>query len=276
MRSPLRLIALLSAVTCVACVTRSKHESTVKTWKGKLDEANDKYAKLEKQRAADIARLEGEKTDLEKKKNAEIAALNKSKAELKKHLEQELAGIAKSLSASKKEIAELRAHRRKIEKSLAQFRKLQEAFRAMIGAGEIRVYRRRGRIMVALPSSVLFASGKAKLSKAGLKAVEKVSKVFAKLPDRRFLVAGHTDNVPIHTRKFKDNWALSTARAEMVTRFLISNGVSPKSIAAAGYSEYDPLVPNSTTKNKAINRRIEIILMPNVDELPGIPDTPQR
>lgn len=273
MSQSVRFVALLTALTCVACVTRSKHESTVKTWEGKLDAANDKYAKLEKKNADDVSRLEGEKTALEKKKNAEIAALEKAKTDLKKRYEAELAATGKTLSASKQEIAQLRAQRAKIEKSLAQFRKLQKAFEKMIGAGEIRVYRRRGRIMVALPSSVLFASGKAKLSRAGLAAVAKVSKVFAKLPDRRFLVAGHTDNVPIRTRKFPDNWSLSTARAAMVTRFLITNGVSPKALAAAGYGEFDPLVPNNSAANKATNRRIEIILMPNIDELPGLPDT---
>jgi chemotaxis protein MotB len=143
----------------------------------------------------------------------------------------------------------------------------------MIGAGEIRVYRRRGRIMVALPSSVLFRSGKARLSTAGQRAVAKVGAVLAKLPDRRFLVAGHTDNVPIRTAKFEDNWDLSSSRAVIVTRFMIANGVNPTMLASAGYGEFDPLGPNNSKSARQANRRIEIILMPNIDELPGLPDT---
>jgi len=259
---------MLSALVCTGCVTRAKHTQVTNKLRGELDTCNTDKTLLAKKSAEDLAKKQSELDTLRETKQRELDTLTEQYDNMK-------ADYAKSLQASQEEIEELQRHRAKIEKSLEQFRKLQEAFQNMIGAGEIRIYRRHGRIMVALPSSVLFPSGKADLSRPGKIALAKVSQVLAKLPDRRFLVAGHTDNVPISTAKFQDNWELSTARAATVTRFLIANGVRPESLAAAGYGEYDPLTANDTEEGRQRNRRIEIVLMPNIDELPGIPDTPQ-
>jgi chemotaxis protein MotB len=78
-----------------------------------------------------------------------------------------------------------------------------------------------------------------------------VAKVLATIPDRNFLVAGDTDNVPIHTSRFPSNWELSTARAVEVTKFLIVNGMRPQVLAAAGYGEFDPVAPNDTSEHQA-------------------------
>jgi len=257
---------MLSAVVCAGCVTRAKHTEVTNKLRGDLSTLQGEHEALEKKSAEDMAKKQSELEELEATKKREIDTLMGQYDKMK-------TDYAASLKASKQEIDELQKHRAKIEKSLSQFRKLQEAFQNMIGAGEIRIYRRHGRIMVALPSSVLFPSGKADLSRPGKVALAKVSQVLAKVPDRRFLIAGHTDNVPIRTARFKDNWDLSTARATMVTRFLIDNGVRPEGIAAAGYGEHDPLTVNDSEEGRQTNRRIEIVLMPNIDELPGIPDT---
>ncbi len=266
MKSSASILVSLSLVVSTACVTRSKYDSTVAKWQGDLSTLQGEHDKYKVESAAELLQQRDALATLEKEKRAELAELQTKYDKMK-------GDYAGKLEASQDEIEALQKHRAKIEKSLAQFRKLQEAFEKMIGAGEIRVYRRRGRIMVALPSSVLFRSGKARLSSAGQTAVAKVGAVLAKLPDRRFLVAGHTDNVPIKTSKFRDNWDLSSARAVIVTRFMVANGVNPKMLASAAYGEFDPLGPNNSRDARQANRRIEIILMPNIDELPGIPDT---
>ena len=266
MKSTALILISLSVIVSTACVTRSKYDSTVAKFEGRLATLQDEHDKYKVQSAADLEKQRDALATLEKEKQAELV-------ELKTKYDKMKGDYAGKLEASQDEIEALQKHRDKIEKSLVQFRKLQEAFENMIGAGEIRVYRRRGRIMVALPSSVLFRSGKARLSSAGEKAVAKVGAVLAKLPDRRFLVAGHTDNVPIGAAKFEDNWDLSAARALIVTRFMIANGVKPEMLASAGYGEFDPLGPNSSKAARQANRRIEIILMPNIDELPELPDT---
>lgn len=248
-------------VLSASCVTRGKHEATVSDWQGKygdLSADKDRQAADSKKQLADKdSKISGLETELE---------LYKEKTNLR------TADLEGRLEKRKAEVEALRKQRATIEASLSQYRKLREAFNKMIDAGELQVYHRRGRIMVALPSSVLFASGKARLSKAGQTAVAQVARVLARLQGRRFLIAGHTDNVPIRTSRFSDNWALSAARATTVTRDLIANGLSPNSVAAAGYGEYDAIVPNDTKENKKRNRRIEIILMPNIEELPELPD----
>ena len=90
------------------------------------------------------------------------------------------------------------------------------------------------------------------------------------LADRQFLVAGHTDDKPIHTARFPSNWELSTERAVVVARFLISKGMKPETLGAVGYGEFDPVVANDSDEHRGQNRRIEIQLQPNLGELPSM------
>jgi len=92
------------------------------------------------------------------------------------------------------------------------------------------------------------------------------------VPDRQFLVAGHTDNVPIRTEQFPSNWELSTRRAVEIVHYLVAQGMNPKVVAAAGYGEFDPIAANDTAEHRAQNRRIEIALQPNISDLPPIGD----
>jgi chemotaxis protein MotB len=86
------------------------------------------------------------------------------------------------------------------------------------------------------------------------------------------MVAGHTDNVPIGTPSaFKNNLELSTARGLTVAQHLIGAGMSASRLFAAGYSEYEPVRPNSSEAGRQENRRIEIELLPNLAELPPLP-----
>ena len=90
------------------------------------------------------------------------------------------------------------------------------------------------------------------------------------MEDRRLLVSGHTDTVPIKDRGIKgiaDNWELSTKRAHSVVKILTSNGVPTSNLGIAGFSEYDPVADNSTEEGKARNRRTEIVLIPNLADV---------
>jgi chemotaxis protein MotB len=177
---------------------------------------------------------------------------------------------ANNLSATRAELDELRELHAEADKRLAAFKTLGDKLRKMIDAGKLQVAIRRGRMIVKLPAEVLFASGSAQLSAEGHAPLKELAQVLRQFPDRRFMVAGHTDNVPIGPSNYKSNWELSTARAVTVTEFLASMGVSPARLAAAGYSEYDPIKPNGSEAGRAENRRIEIVLLPNVDEISGL------
>jgi chemotaxis protein MotB len=188
------------------------------------------------------------------------------RSELAKKLEETEGKLKAELEASGEELEELRKQRAEADRQLAEFQKLTEKFQEMIVAEGIEVYTRRGKMIVALPSSVLFPSGKAELSKRGLATLNKVAGKLKDFDDRRFIVAGHTDNVPIGQVDFEDNWHLSTARALRVVRFLIEQGLNPQNLAATGYGEYDPVQSNKSKAGRTKNRRIELILEPVIPD----------
>lgn len=178
--------------------------------------------------------------------------------------------MVQDLSQKDEQIAELLKAQEAARKRAETFQGLLTRFKKMIDSGKLKVQMRRGRMVVQMSDKILFDSGKARLKKDGKEALAEVTSVLASVADRNFQVAGHTDNVPIRSPRFKSNWELSTARAVNVVRFMIENGMSADRISAAGYAEFDPVGDNQTREGRQLNRRIEITLMPNLAELPGI------
>jgi chemotaxis protein MotB len=169
------------------------------------------------------------------------------------------------LAAANAELQELRAASAASNEQLAEFRDLRAKFQRMIDSGALDISIRRGRMIVEMPAAVLFDSGSAELSEAGRDTVVQVAKVLRNVPRHRFLVGGHTDNVPA-VKQYKSNWDLSAARAVRVTETLTSHGVAPKRLVIAGYSEFDPIASNGSDTGRQKNRRIEIILEPYVEQ----------
>lgn len=98
--------------------------------------------------------------------------------------------------------------------------------------------------------------------------------MLATVPDRQFLIAGHTDNRPVkETAPYKTNWELSTLRALSVLYQMQAAGVSPEQLGATGYGEFHPDAANDTEDGMQENRRTEIIIMPTLDEIPELPDS---
>ncbi|MCD6500087.1 MAG: OmpA family protein [Deltaproteobacteria bacterium] len=150
------------------------------------------------------------------------------------------------------------------------FRRLALKLRAMIQAGSLNVTVRKGRMIVNMANKILFDPGRAKLKQAGKEALQKLAAVLREIPDRDFVVAGHTDNRPVKHSRYRSNWSLSAARAVEVVAFLEKAGVLPRHLSAAGFSSFDPVGDNATVEGRAANRRIEIIVMPKISELPPI------
>jgi chemotaxis protein MotB len=200
------------------------------------------------------------------KRATECEAERVKDAAAKKQLETQLGQLSTNLNASKEELATLRAQRAETEKRIAQVEDIQKQFAKMIDTGQLKVTARRGSLVLSLPSEVLFASGSAEVSEKGQISIIEIGVTLKKLADRRFLIVGHTDDVPLKNSVYKDNWELSTARALMVTRTLVKAGMDPKNLIPAGAGENDPL-----GKDRAKNRRIEIFLMPAINELPPLP-----
>lgn len=190
--------------------------------------------------------------------------------------DQQLAKMQSNLSATREELEALRTQRVEAEKQMAEVAKLQAQFAKMVDTGQLKVSARRGSLVVELPAEVLFRSGAADLSEQGQLSVLEVGFILKQFPDRRFLVVGHTDSLPLKNASFRDNWELSTARALTVTHVLVKAGMKPQALIAAGAGEHDPLRSNARAADRQRNRRIEIQLLPAITELPQLPAAPRQ
>jgi len=208
------------------------------------------------------AKLKAQEADLTKQLAAEKATADKFK--------MMFTGTQDDLKGAQQRLDEMQKAKAASEAREAMFRNLAEKLRSMVDAGQIKVTVRNGRMLLVLPNDILFDSGKVEIKDEGKTAIANVAKVLAGMPDRHFLVAGHTDNVPIKTKKFRSNWELSTQRAVEVTRLLVEGGMKPAQLGAAGYADFDPAASNDTPDGQKQNRRIEIVVEPNLSELPSL------
>ncbi len=188
---------------------------------------------------------------------------------------EELARMQQALAEYKQRADQLAA----IEQ---RFRELKARLEKLTQVG-LKVVVRNNRMVIQLPGDVLFDSGKDELKPQGREVLMQVAQVIGSDSDlsrRNFQVAGHTDNEKYGGGPFHDNWGLSLARARQVLLFLITpkdakkanagGGLDAKHWAAAGYGEMDPIAGTVETQSKddrAKNRRVELVLQPNVEEM---------
>ena len=146
--------------------------------------------------------------------------------------------------------------------------KVLNALKGFEGSG-LNVYEKDGKVYVSMDDKLLFASGSWELNERGLNAIKELAKVLENEKDITVLIEGHTDNVPYRgSGQIKDNWDLSVMRATSVVKALLQNGnIEPVRLSASGRSEYLPLDEANTAEARAKNRRTEIILTPNLDQL---------
>lgn len=133
---------------------------------------------------------------------------------------------------------------------------------------ELTVEMKNGKVYVSMSDKLLFRSGSAEVEDKGKEAIKTLAEVLNKNTDVSIMIEGHTDNVPIKTTQFADNWALSVARSTNIVRLLDETyKVDAKRLTAAGRGEYMPKMSNDMPEGRAKNRRTEIILSPKLDEL---------
>jgi len=194
-------------------------------------------------------------------------------------LEKNIADLQAQTAVLQSQLGELTATSAKLqqEKGLleaksAQYQQLASSLEGQIKSGQVEISELRGRMTVKLKDRVLFSSASSSLNREGKAALDAVADAFKDLQGKNVVVAGFTDDVPNTAKSgFPDNWALSTARAVNVVRYLQTKGVSPAMLGAAGFSEYRPLVPNDSSANRSQNRRIEIALTA-ADYTPAVVD----
>jgi chemotaxis protein MotB len=220
-------------------------------------------------------------TDILQKKEVSQAEVIRETMEINKQLQGTNAELREKLAVSEAEMkrtkGELTAARaltrelesqkeEELEKLKSTYDELVKSLKGEIEAGEIQIRRMKDRLSVNLESKVLFDSGRADLKATGINVLRKVGAQLAKIEDKRIQIEGHTDNDPIGgslQKIYPSNWELSTARALAVVHFLQDEvGITPERLSGAGYGEYQPAASNDTREGKAVNRRIEIVLLP--------------
>ncbi len=169
------------------------------------------------------------------------------------NLNNELSGLKELTEKQKKELSRMENQADELEKQLQD----------EITKGEIRLKKYHDRIIINIDDRISFDSGESELKKTFLPTLDKISKILSEYPEYYIVVEGHTDNVPIKTSRFRNNWQLSTERALAVLDYLLKNkSLDPRRFSATGYGEHRPIVPNDTKENRALNRRVDIVVIP--------------
>lgn len=276
-----RSLFLLVAVSIVlfSCVSKKKFvEATNAISALKQDSLN-----LESSLATtrDNLRDSKQKNDDLQKKYDDLIKANKLKEDalsstkqLLENANSQLSSANEKLTSSTLTIEEQQKRLQDLQRLIDQQRSVVENLHKTIDnalgqykAEDLDVYVKNGKVYVSLQEKLLFKSGSAVVGKEGVEALGKIAQVLNTDPKIQILVEGHTDSIPIK-RTFEDNWALSTARAVSIVRILTKDyNVDPARVVASGHSYFDPRDTNTTPEGRALNRRTEIILSPNLDEL---------
>jgi chemotaxis protein MotB len=284
-----RLFLALALITAVGCgYSEDEWQAQLK----KYDELLAEHQREEKEAEAVRAELEASKAQVENLKG-ELQKMGVNMESLNEQLQQtgsQKEQLAKSLQELQRALEEYKARAAQLERIKQRFEVLRDKLKKLTELG-LKVEIRRNRMVIRLPGDVLFASGNDKLRPEGNKVLDAVAEVIRndkQLSSRYFQVAGHTDNKPLSGGRFGDNWGLSTMRAREVLVYLIApmpppdpkppaagakdkgkggGGLTAERLHAAGYGETDPVAKNDTDEGRQQNRRVELVLMPDVEEM---------
>ena len=207
--------------------------------------------------------------DASSRQAREFLAELKAKQDSISSLEAELARKQADLNSREARVAQLEGMISQIQDKLTSVKNaLMDALVGFEGKG-LSITQRDGKIYVSLENRLLFPSGSWQVDSEGRRAIAEITKVLVAQPDIRVMIEGHTDNVPYRGQGvLKDNWDLSVMRATAIVKLITQNpSIDPRNITAAGRSEYDPVLPNTNSDNRARNRRTEVIITPDLSAI---------
>ncbi|AYV56283.1 OmpA/MotB family protein [Leptospira kmetyi] len=197
--------------------------------------------------------------------NSKYDSLLKAYEESKQE-NQRILGEKEGLSRS---LDELKRIQEESEQRIQEYKGLMATFRSLIDAGKLKIKIVDGRMVVVLSSDILFPVGSAFLSPVGTTAIREVTTLLASLEGKRFQIEGHTDDTPTGIKGYT-NWELASSRALNVLHTMVKAGMPEVRISAASMGASRPAVPNTSPENRAANRRIEIVIVPDLSNLPGM------
>jgi chemotaxis protein MotB len=277
----------VTPLVLVGCVSQAKYDDL----KQRYDAAQEQIGKRQQRIGSLGASLSDAQAEIAQRKlenantSVQLAALEEEREQLsqeQRRLVNQLTQVLEDRRHLKESTQQLQTAlldltKRKAEadRRVAEFKALVSRFKSLIDAGTLKVTIADGRMVLQLPTDVLFDSGSAKLSKPGKAAIAEVAAVLKEDSDRRYQVEGHTDNVPIHNAAYTSNWELAAARGLGVVRAMVDAGVDSRKLSAASYGEFHPAASNDSDNGRAENRRIEITLVPDLSMLPGYQELQQ-
>ncbi len=241
------------------------------------EQLEENYKKIIDASSSSQAELMTQLKEMERKLLTKEEELNKKEIQLNKNIESnqtlqaELNKLEKELERREEKVNELQRLLSQKDSATVRLKKtLTESLLPYKSLG-LAVHQDGGKVYVSLEESLLFQSGRTDVDKAGKEALLKLCETLQKEKDFEILVEGHTDNVPIKTARFEDNWDLSVLRATSVLRIMVNEGkIDPLRIIPSGRGEYLPVDGADTKEAKSKNRRIEIILSPDMASVMNI------
>lgn len=285
----------LSLALGAGCVTKSAYQSTLDDLASARAETRHALFANDQLRQ-DLTRNDGDIMDLKSAladQEARVAELAVEREKAEQELERsktELAALQARADGSERELAEalktkaslkasvdrmsealaaLSARHLAAQARVAEYRDMLVRFSKMIDAGTLDVRVAEGRMVLTMRMDILFPTASTRLSPEGKETIDEVGSLLAKIPGKQFQVEGHTDDVPIHNERFASNWELAAGRALVVVHTLLAAGVAPTQLSAASFSQFKPREENRDDETRAKNRRIEIVVVPDLSDLPG-------
>lgn len=260
------LVVLMVLATCTSCVTKKKY---LLSENGRIESEERGYS-LDNQLGECLIRATNlvQDTTAQGKKLREYESLLTSNISEQEKLNAMLNQKLIELETREQTISELQgiidSQNEKVQSLLNNVKNALLGF----SSEELTITEKNGKVYVAMSDKLLFESGSAKVNARGKEALADLAEVLNKQTDIDVFIEGHTDDKPINTVQFKDNWDLSVIRATSVVRILTKDyGVNPLQIQASGRGEHMPVATNKTTEGRSLNRRTEIIMAPKLDEL---------
>jgi chemotaxis protein MotB len=235
------------------CVSSGKHEKLQKDY----DQSQAALGDSKKLLSEDESKIH----DLDlviKNLESKLGSTSSAKAKLEGNVQE----MKTALDVLSKQRAEA-------DKRIQEFKDLAKKFKSLIDTGKLTVKIVDGQMVVALSTDVLFPSGSAKLSKEGADSIQQVTSLLSSVPNHKYQIEGFTDNIPIKTALFPSNWELASARALNVVKTMLDAGMAPDRVSAASFGDTHPIQTNDTDAGRAANRRIEIVVVPDLSTLPG-------
>lgn len=270
-------IIIFFSVFLIGCVSTSKYEELKnsceqkeRTCQEELKLEKEKFAKLEEDHKNELKQKQEKYNELLREKLSLRSSMSQIEGSVDE-LNQEKEDLKRQKEEMEQALEELKKRKEESEARVAEFKGLLDKFKAFIDTGKLKIKIVDGRMVIVLSSDVLFASGSKVLSANGKKAIAEVTEILSKIENRKFQIEGHTDSDKLLIIG-QTNWDLAADRAINVLNTMIKSGMPESKISAASFGDSRPLVPNTTSANKAQNRRIEIVVVPDLSLLPGYDD----